>query len=247
MLKRPSLCVLVLTTDLSLPLFSDLFIHEGTCSLETHCCTCKASAIQRADSFRYLGIILDSHLKWDSHINITKNRLRRLLYLFRKLAAVASKEVLRCVYFALVESTIKYGILAWGGTYKSHIIGIVTIQKIIIKAILRKPMRFPSAQLYSLFSVQKVKQLYLYEIFKYNFKYRNLVTLLDHSYDSRSRENIYCYIYQSNKTTMQKHFIYYFSKVCNVMPVAFKTYNLPMHLYLKQWILTSENLIDAII
>lgn len=82
-----------------------------------------------------MGVTIDSHYKWDKHIDNLCKRLRSGLYGIRILEPYVNKNVLLFVYFALVESLVRYGILAWGSTTSSYIAEISNIQKRIFKII----------------------------------------------------------------------------------------------------------------
>ena len=47
-------------------------IHETKCNA-VHC---SCSELKRVKSIRYLGVIIDNHLKWDEHIKLTATRIR---------------------------------------------------------------------------------------------------------------------------------------------------------------------------
>lgn len=94
--------------------------------------------IRSSISVKYLGVILDSHLRWNLHINETARKLRFVLYRFRKLKNILTNKELSIIYYGLSESLFQYGILAWGGASKVHINPLIMIQKRFLKIILKK-------------------------------------------------------------------------------------------------------------
>lgn len=80
-----------------------------------------------ADSVRFLGVHLDSTLTWGTHIDSLAAKLSSNIFALRILAFSLSSEVLRSVYFAMIESHLKYGVLLWGGS--SHAGTVFRLQR----------------------------------------------------------------------------------------------------------------------
>lgn len=55
-------------------------------------------SILSTSSVKYLGIYIDSHLKWDIHVNKLINKLRSLLYLFNTLKDILNIDQLKTTY-----------------------------------------------------------------------------------------------------------------------------------------------------
>ena len=68
---------------------------------------------------KYLGLIIDSNMKWKNHIKKTVSRTRYLLFIFYKLSKILETEPLLKIYYGLFDSIAKYGIIAWGSAYKN--------------------------------------------------------------------------------------------------------------------------------
>ena len=98
-------------TETTKPSNKTLTIH--TCS---HNQMCDCPKIKQSNEIKYLGLIVDDRLHWDKHTSQLTLRLRKLIYKFVQLRRVLPQDILKSVYYALVESTLSYGILVWGGT-----------------------------------------------------------------------------------------------------------------------------------
>ena len=70
-------------------------------------------------SVKYLGVDVDDRLKWDVHVTNLTNRLRKTVYKFVQLRHILRPDLLKTVYYALVESLLTYGTVVWGGAYKT--------------------------------------------------------------------------------------------------------------------------------
>jgi len=70
--------------------------------------------IEYVDSFNYLGIILDKHLSWNSHINMVSKKISQLSGIMNKLKNFLPKPTLLTLYNSLALPHLNYGILLWG-------------------------------------------------------------------------------------------------------------------------------------
>ena len=94
--------------------------------------------IQRVNTAKYLGVIFDCHLKWQQHVTSIKKKTKYLIFVFKKLSQFMNGPTLMTVYYALFNSYATYGIIAWGGAYKSVLNGLQNIQNRLLKIIYKK-------------------------------------------------------------------------------------------------------------
>lgn len=67
--------------------------------------------ISRTDTFKYLAVTMDSHMRWEvRNENVTKT-LRSMMLKFKYLIKLLHTHHLKVIYFSLVESAIHYDIL----------------------------------------------------------------------------------------------------------------------------------------
>lgn len=89
--------------------------------------------IKRVNSCKYLGIYIDSCLKWDVHIQEIVKKVKNFKFLVYKPSLFMERRVLKMLYHSLFESSFNYGIIAWGGAYKNYIEPLFTTQERILK------------------------------------------------------------------------------------------------------------------
>ena len=65
-------------------------------------------------SVKYLGIYIDEHLNWNTHLAELKPKLSRAVGMLSKLRHFVNKETLRMVYFGIFSSIFSYGAQIWG-------------------------------------------------------------------------------------------------------------------------------------
>ena len=218
-------------------------IHKNSCV--SNSCTCET--VQQVDSIKYLGIIIDGQLKWKQHIEYVKTKISRLQYGFRVISKICDPHMLKILYFSLVQSVLSYGLIVWGGTYLSLRMPVETVQKKIIKIILKKPQLYPSNQIFDEFKVFDINCLYILEMCKHYFKNKSKVTLQSHTYNTRSKPRATANITRYNKTISHKNFLYNLVNIYNSIPNELKSIK-NYHLYIrlvKKWIITTKPQVAA--
>ena len=70
--------------------------------------------LEQCSSYKYLGVIFDKDLNWKPHIDYVCSKVSRSVGGLALLRHRTSLCVLREVFFALIYSYVKYGILVWG-------------------------------------------------------------------------------------------------------------------------------------
>lgn len=134
-------------------------------SLKAHTCVddcnCSCQEIARVTNAKYLGVQMDSGLTWNSQVNAVKTRTRRLIHLFKILQDTTTRDKLKMVYLALCQSIIQYCIPVWGGSAKVRFLELERAQRAVLKVMHKKPIRYPTTQLYADSQVLTVRQLFV--------------------------------------------------------------------------------------
>lgn len=110
---------------------------------------------------KYLGIIIDENLSYKDHINDLSSRVRKLIFIMKKLRDCTPPDTLRLVYLGLCQSIMQYCISVWGSAGKTTFMSLERAQRALIKVMLRKPFRFPTNTLYDDFKVLRMRQLFV--------------------------------------------------------------------------------------
>ncbi|VEN41155.1 unnamed protein product [Callosobruchus maculatus] len=85
-------------------------------------------------NIRFLGLELDSQLKWDYHINYLRGKLSNVCYSIKIVANYLDKKVLKVIYHSNFESRLRFGILFFGNC--GDFADIFVIQKRTLRHIL---------------------------------------------------------------------------------------------------------------
>ena len=65
---------------------------------------------------KFLGLIIDSTLSWNPHIDLVSKRLSTACYALNCLKHLVSRETLKIIYFSHLQSILSYGIIFWGSS-----------------------------------------------------------------------------------------------------------------------------------
>ena len=70
--------------------------------------------IKRVPSTKSLGVMVDEYLNWDDQFKIVKSKFCARLASLKKLKNILPQSKLGSVYYAIVESYLRYADVIWG-------------------------------------------------------------------------------------------------------------------------------------
>lgn len=192
-------------------------IHKDTCKIKD---LCDCPFIAKSSCIKYLGIMVDHHLRWNQHIEYLIKRLRVLIYKFYQLRGILNKKNLVITYNALAESIIRYGITIWGGLYNNALNHLEITQNTILKIIFQKEKRYSTDLLYNETGLFGVRKLYTYECLLWMFK--SPPNILNHKYRTRWKTNFSVQTPFFRKSHTQRFIFYYGPRLYNMLPSFIK-------------------------
>lgn len=95
--------------------------------------------IDLTNKVKFLGVVIDENLNWKSELEEIENKISSACYALRSLRNQVDKKHLLMVYYALVESRLRYSIKLWGNSYKYNMTKAFIIQKRAIRMLVRIP------------------------------------------------------------------------------------------------------------
>ena len=162
-----------------------------------------------SDSTKYLGVTIDENLNWKKHVNNVCNSLKSLFPIFYNIRKYLSDEQVKALYYNLVYSRIKYGLVVYGSSDSSIIKPIQTLQNQLLKVLTEKPYRYSTNKLHNELKVIKVCDIYKQDALSFVFNYYknklpptfdNFFTLFSdiHGYCTRNRNHSFILPQYSN-------------------------------------------------
>lgn len=183
---------------------------------------CINEPLKEVSFVKYLGVIIDKHLKWDQHVLYLCKKIRCLIHKFYMLRAILNKKLLLMMYKALVEPLLRYGIIVWGGTYDVHIDQLRTVQNYIVRVISKKPRLYSTCMLYSS-DLCNIKSLYVLAVCGYVRSHDKLrLDCLSHCHMTRGNTRQMLNIPQSRRDINQRFLSYLAPRLYNRIPLEIR-------------------------
>ena len=79
------------------------------------------NTVKRVNEIPYLGIIIDDHLCWKSHINCVRDKVARGVGMLKMSYTCLPKQCLLTIYYSFIQSYLQYGIEFLGSTYTTYL------------------------------------------------------------------------------------------------------------------------------
>lgn len=120
--------------------------------------------ITNSNSIKFLGILLDNHLNWTSHVTNILTDLRPIAGLFYRISSFLPTNILLLLYNSFINSKLTYCLESWGSMPQYSTTKIHIFQKKLLRIINKKPFDFPSADLFRKNRILNINQLYKQKI-----------------------------------------------------------------------------------
>ena len=142
-------------------------------------------AIERVENFNFLGLILNEHMLWKHHIDTIANKLTKFSGILNKLKRFWPVNILRTLYYSMVQSQLTFGILALGFEHQRF----VKIQKQFIRIISLSTYNAHTEHWFKQLGILKINNLFNLNCLKFvynNNKGELTRYLLGFKYEQRS-------------------------------------------------------------
>ena len=115
------------------------------------------TAIERVQTFNFLGLYLDSQMTWQAHINALAGKINRSLGILNKLKHYLLLNIKKLLYNSLVLSHLNYGILLWGFTGER----IFKLQKKVLRVISLNKYNAHTGPIFKNLNILKLKDIFV--------------------------------------------------------------------------------------
>ena len=155
-------------------------------------------AISETEYIKYLGIMVDSTLSWNMHIDKISKTISRATGLLYKIRPFVNNKILKMLYYSLVYPHLNYVTQVWGSADSIHLNRIFILQKRIVRMLTLDDYSFPSSNpLFFKLEILKIQDLFKVKINMFIYKCLNkntpinfhnwfLYTTQIHNYNTRS-------------------------------------------------------------
>jgi len=80
-----------------------------------------SESIKRVTQIKSLGLIVDENLSWEGKFKLTFDKIYSGIWALKRLKNLLPQSQLCMVYYALVESQLRYGDVVWGSFSKKKL------------------------------------------------------------------------------------------------------------------------------
>ena len=132
-------------------------------------------AITQKQSVKYLGIMIDSGLTWQAHIDTLSRKISRSIGLLYKIRPFVNKSIMKMLYYSLIFSHLSYAIEIWGSADNIHLNRLLILQKRAVRMLSHLDSRqedysfMPSDPLFFKMEILKVQDIFRLRITKFIF------------------------------------------------------------------------------
>ena len=123
-------------------------------------------AIERVESFNFLGLIIDEGLSWKKHTDVVKNKISKVVGILYRLNNIFPKNILQTLYNSLIASYINYGLFLWG--VESNRIEL--LQKKAIRLITNSSYTVHTTPLFKELGLLKIQDMFKLKLLKFYYK-----------------------------------------------------------------------------
>ena len=191
--------------------------------------------INRVEQHKFLGIIIDSKLKFDKQINNLSVKLSRTVGIMRRLHYYIPDHVLRNLFYSLFYSHLVYAITVYGSSCPTALDRIDRLTNTAIR-LMSHHEDHNVRDIYSMYKIMNFDNTYkycssvkMYQILKQgtHVYFLNLIENehVDHAHGTRFTENNNLILPFYNKTKTQRSFLYKGISNWNCLPTEIRNIN----------------------
>ena len=132
--------------------------------------------IQRTDSYKYLGVMVDDRLNWKLQISKLCSKLSSVCGILSKVRHYLDRNSLMSIYNSLFDSRLRYGMLVWGTASDQSLSKLRVLQNKAVRFITFSSFRTSMAPLYSCLKILPLNEMLFVQKsnFMHSLHYKNL-------------------------------------------------------------------------
>ena len=142
----------------------------------------------------FLGVTVDTKMKFYKHIDNICNKLSKAIGIIYKLSNEgAPKSVLLMMYYSLAYPYINYNVCSYAGTYNSHLNRILLLQKRLVRIVNKSAYLEHTDKLFFDNKIFKIDDVYKLNVGLYMIdNYASGLYNRNHAFITRAIEMIFC-------------------------------------------------------
>lgn len=174
------------------------------------------TTLQNVDTFNLLGINIDTHINWKTHIEHIKSKLSKFTYALFQIKCSTNVETALSAYFAYAYSWLRYGIMLWGDSVNIH--DLFILQKKCVRIIAHINNQDSCRPYFIKYNLLTLPSIYIYDICKFVFKNKNSFTKVEDTHNVNTRHKNRLYLPPSRIKMLNQSPYYMAVKIFNKLP-----------------------------
>lgn len=142
--------------------------------------------IARVDHFKYLGLHLDQHLKFDHHTGNIEKKITGAVGILWKIGAKIPLHSRKLIYSSLIHSHLQFMCGIWGSSCHTVIDSLQTHQNRALRNVHRLNRLHNRAEIYRTYSVLHIRALCIHKIVDFVYQCQKGLTLTSLNFPSQS-------------------------------------------------------------
>ena len=189
-----------------------------------------SNLVDKLDHFNFLGLEIDTHLNWNTHIKKISGKLMNLIGIISKFKYILPLHTLQTIYTTLIVPHFNYCLLIWGCNMER----IAKLQKRAIRIVSHKHYMAHTEPIFKSLNLLKLEDIYIIRLLKFYFRMVNsncppyFLKFLQsdnrpHQHNTRTRTNNNLQGININHEFANKSIQYNLIKEINAAPNTFKS------------------------
>jgi hypothetical protein len=153
--------------------------------------------VEQCKEFDFLGITLNEHLDWKSHMDKISKKISRAIGIMYQLKRQLPPQILKTLYDSLIQCHLNYGLLSWGfNTTK-----LFKLQKKSVRIIVKAKYNAHTDPIFKELNILKIQDLFKLNVLKFYYKYQhNELPVFFKSFSITQRSTIHSYNTRNKKS-----------------------------------------------
>ena len=157
--------------------------------------------IECVSEFNFLGVVIDKHITWNSHIQKISGKIACIAGTLTRLKRFLPKAILKIIYNALIQPHLNFGVLLWGSNTKR----IYKLQKWALRAITCSKYNAHCMPLFKKLKLLRIQDIYKLNMLKFYYKYKK--SILPNYFRDMFKENFLEHVVVGNEKVPRFEYI----------------------------------------
>ena len=128
--------------------------------------------INRTNHIKFLGVMVDQHLTFESHVRYIKGKISRGIGILYKAKRLLQASSLLTLYYSFVYPYFTYCITVWGNTYSTVLDPLIKCQKRAVRIVHGAGKYDHTYPIFQSLQILNLRKLYIYSVQIFLYKYR---------------------------------------------------------------------------